>query len=175
MQHKEAARAIILKTAFQSRIDASSGRNRSFSNTGGGFRSDKSRSKIRHAAKIIFEIRIAVAVGILGAVGRILWIQSMAAFPSVGHAVVIGIVRCGKRTEFGPAAHGRLGVYQAFAADTFMDLAGQHPQLIVMRTLSKIGLAGLRLGYAAGAPDVIAQLDKVRPPYNVRRWRSTKP
>jgi histidinol-phosphate aminotransferase len=57
--------------------------------------------------------------------------------------------------------------YQAFAADTFMDLAGQHPQLIVMRTLSKIGLAGLRLGYAAGAPDVIAQLDKVRPPYNV--------
>lgn len=57
--------------------------------------------------------------------------------------------------------------YQAFADDTFMNLAGQHPRLVVMRTLSKIGLAGLRLGYAAGAPDVIAQLDKVRPPYNV--------
>lgn len=57
--------------------------------------------------------------------------------------------------------------YQAFADDSFMDLAGSQPHLIVMRTLSKLGLAGLRLGYAAGHPEVIAQLDKVRPPYNI--------
>ena len=57
--------------------------------------------------------------------------------------------------------------YQAFADDSFMDLAGSHERLIVMRTLSKLGLAGLRLGYAAGHPEVIAQLDKVRPPYNI--------
>ena len=57
--------------------------------------------------------------------------------------------------------------YQAFAEDSFINLAGSHPRLIVMRTLSKLGLAGLRLGYAAGHPDAIAQLDKIRPPYNV--------
>jgi len=42
--------------------------------------------------------------------------------------------------------------YSAFSSDTFMDLAGQYENLIVMRTLSKIGFAGLRVGYAAGAP-----------------------
>jgi histidinol-phosphate aminotransferase len=36
-----------------------------------------------------------------------------------------------------------------------------------MRTLSKFGLAGVRLGYMAGHADLIAQVDKVRPPYNV--------
>lgn len=57
--------------------------------------------------------------------------------------------------------------YQAFASDSLMNLAGQHENLIVMRTLSKIGLAGLRLGYAAGTPAWIGEIDKVRPPYNV--------
>ncbi|WP_028447682.1 histidinol-phosphate transaminase [Chitinimonas koreensis] len=57
--------------------------------------------------------------------------------------------------------------YTAFAEDSFMDLAGTHPRLLVMRTLSKLGLAGIRLGYAAGPADWIAELDKVRPPYNV--------
>ena len=36
-----------------------------------------------------------------------------------------------------------------------------------MRTLSKVGMAGLRLGYAAGSPAWIGEFDKVRPPYNV--------
>ena len=36
-----------------------------------------------------------------------------------------------------------------------------------MRTLSKIGMAGIRLGYAVAAPEWIAELNKVRPPYNV--------
>ena len=57
--------------------------------------------------------------------------------------------------------------YQSFAEDSFMGLAGSRAKLLVMRTLSKLGLAGIRLGYAAGHPDVIAQLDKLRPPYNV--------
>jgi histidinol-phosphate aminotransferase len=39
--------------------------------------------------------------------------------------------------------------------------------LIVMRTLSKLGLAGIRLGYMAGAAHWIEQFEKVRPPYNV--------
>ncbi|QOZ82440.1 MULTISPECIES: histidinol-phosphate transaminase [Chromobacterium] len=57
--------------------------------------------------------------------------------------------------------------YQAFASDSFMNLAGLRDNLIVMRTLSKLGLAGIRLGYAAGSAAWIRELDKVRPPYNI--------
>ncbi|KUM03844.1 histidinol-phosphate transaminase [Chromobacterium subtsugae] len=57
--------------------------------------------------------------------------------------------------------------YQSFASDSFMDLAGELDNLLVMRTLSKLGLAGIRLGYAAASPAWIEQLNKVRPPYNV--------
>jgi histidinol-phosphate aminotransferase len=41
------------------------------------------------------------------------------------------------------------------------------PNLVVMRTLSKLGLAGLRLGVLAGAPSWLHHVDKVRLPYNV--------
>jgi len=57
--------------------------------------------------------------------------------------------------------------YHAFAQKSFMQRLAQHPNLIVMRTLSKSGMAGLRLGYAAGSPAWMREFDKVRPPYNV--------
>lgn len=57
--------------------------------------------------------------------------------------------------------------YNIFAARSFLGRLAQFPNLIVMRTVSKVGLAGIRLGYAAAAPQWIDQLDKVRPPYNV--------
>ncbi len=57
--------------------------------------------------------------------------------------------------------------YGPFADDTFMPMLGEFPNLLVMRTLSKLGLAGLRLGYLAGHPDWISQLDKLRLPYNI--------
>jgi histidinol-phosphate aminotransferase len=57
--------------------------------------------------------------------------------------------------------------YTAFADDSLMALAGKVDNLLVLRTLSKIGLAGIRLGYAASTPVWIDALDKVRPPYNV--------
>ena len=57
--------------------------------------------------------------------------------------------------------------YHAFAQKSFMRRLAEHPNLVVMRTLSKIGMAGLRLGYAAGSPAWIGEFDKVRPPYNV--------
>jgi histidinol-phosphate aminotransferase len=42
------------------------------------------------------------------------------------------------------------------------------PNLVLMRTFSKIfGLAGLRLGYAIGHPEFIAELEKLRQPFNV--------
>ncbi len=57
--------------------------------------------------------------------------------------------------------------YQPFAIDSWMPRLAEFPHLLVMRTVSKMGLAGIRLGYLAGAPAWIAELDKVRPPYNV--------
>ena len=57
--------------------------------------------------------------------------------------------------------------YQPFALDSWMPRLPRHPNLLVMRTVSKLGLAGLRLGYLAGAPAWLEQLEKVRPPYNV--------
>jgi histidinol-phosphate aminotransferase len=57
--------------------------------------------------------------------------------------------------------------YHAFAKKSFIGRLAEYPNLVVMRTLSKIGMAGLRLGYAAGSPAWIGEFDKVRPPYNV--------
>jgi histidinol-phosphate aminotransferase len=57
--------------------------------------------------------------------------------------------------------------YQPFSSRTWMQRMGAHPHVLVMRTLSKFGLAGVRLGYMAGAAALIRELDKVRPPYNI--------
>ena len=57
--------------------------------------------------------------------------------------------------------------YHPFAQASFMGRLARHPNLLVMRTLSKLGLAGLRLGMLAGRPEWLAQLHKVRLPYNV--------
>ena len=57
--------------------------------------------------------------------------------------------------------------YQPFALDTWMSRLPEYPQAVVMRTVSKWGLAGIRLGYMAGHSDWINQFEKLRPPYNV--------
>lgn len=57
--------------------------------------------------------------------------------------------------------------YQPFAVDTWMPRLPQYPNLMVLRTVSKLGLAGLRLGYLSAAGPWLAELDKLRPPYNV--------
>ncbi|VVE15242.1 Histidinol-phosphate aminotransferase 2 [Pandoraea soli] len=57
--------------------------------------------------------------------------------------------------------------YQPFAGKTWMPRLSEFPQLLVMRTVSKLGLAGIRLGYVAGSPQWLEQIDKVRPPYNI--------
>ena len=57
--------------------------------------------------------------------------------------------------------------YQPFSSRTWMQRMAAHPHVLVLRTLSKFGLAGVRLGYLAGAAELIAEIDKVRPPYNV--------
>jgi len=57
--------------------------------------------------------------------------------------------------------------YAPFADASFMSRLGQHDNLLVMRTVSKMGLAGLRLGFLAGPPAWLDQFDKVRLPYNI--------
>jgi histidinol-phosphate aminotransferase len=57
--------------------------------------------------------------------------------------------------------------YHPFAQASFMDRLADFDNLLVMRTVSKMGLAGLRLGVLCGHPDIIRELDKVRLPYNI--------
>jgi histidinol-phosphate aminotransferase len=57
--------------------------------------------------------------------------------------------------------------YHAFAAASFLPRLAEFPNLVVLRTVSKIGMAGLRLGYAAAAPEWTTELNKARPPYNL--------
>lgn len=57
--------------------------------------------------------------------------------------------------------------YHVFAGRSLMPRLPEFSNLIIIRTVSKLGLAGIRLGYLVGRPEWVAQLDKVRPPYNV--------
>jgi histidinol-phosphate aminotransferase len=60
--------------------------------------------------------------------------------------------------------------YSAFADASFLPRIAEFPNLLVLRTLSKVGMAGIRLGYAIAAPEWIAQLNKLRAPYNVNAF-----
>lgn len=57
--------------------------------------------------------------------------------------------------------------YQPFAARSYIDRIERHGHVLLMRTLSKFGLAGIRLGYMMGPAALVAEVDKVRPPYNI--------
>ena len=61
--------------------------------------------------------------------------------------------------------------YQPFASRSWIDRIRAEParnrHVLLMRTLSKFGLAGVRLGYLMGPAALVAEVDKVRPPYNV--------
>jgi histidinol-phosphate aminotransferase len=57
--------------------------------------------------------------------------------------------------------------YYAFASDSFIPHLTDYPNLLVMRTFSKLGMAGLRLGFLAGSAYWLEQLEKLRLPYNV--------
>jgi histidinol-phosphate aminotransferase len=57
--------------------------------------------------------------------------------------------------------------YAPFTDASFMQELPEHDNLLVLRTVSKMGLAGLRLGLLAGAPGWLEQIDKTRLPYNL--------
>src|ERR1700760_1023762 len=56
--------------------------------------------------------------------------------------------------------------YQPFAQRSWLPRADQFDNVVVMRTVSKLGLAGIRLGYLVGKPVWLTEFDKVPPPYN---------
>jgi histidinol-phosphate aminotransferase len=80
------------------------------------------------------------------------------------HAVMENIIRAAGQ-------HGGLVVldeaYQPFSSRSYMDRIACHGHVLLLRTLSKFGLAGVRLGYLMGPKALIAEIDKVRPPYNI--------
>ena len=61
--------------------------------------------------------------------------------------------------------------YQPFSSRTWLDEIRAEPQayqhVLLLRTLSKFGLAGVRLGYLLGCKALISEIDKLRPPYNI--------
>lgn len=57
--------------------------------------------------------------------------------------------------------------YQPFSSRSYVDRLARHRHVLLMRTMSKFGLAGVRIGYMLGPKELVAEIDKVRPPYNV--------
>jgi histidinol-phosphate aminotransferase len=57
--------------------------------------------------------------------------------------------------------------YQPFSSRSYGARIAAHGHVLLMRTLSKFGLAGVRLGYLIGPKAVVGEIDKLRPPYNV--------
>ena len=57
--------------------------------------------------------------------------------------------------------------YAPFTSHSYLDEVGRHSNLLVMRTLSKFGLAGLRLGFLVGPADWLNEMEKLRLPYNI--------
>ncbi len=61
--------------------------------------------------------------------------------------------------------------YQPFSSRSYIDVIrrnpAEHAHVLLMRTMSKFGLAGVRLGYMMGQRELIGHINKVRPPYNI--------
>jgi histidinol-phosphate aminotransferase len=57
--------------------------------------------------------------------------------------------------------------YQPFSSRSYAERIARHGHVLLMRTMSKFGLAGVRIGYLIGPKPLIAEIDKVRPPYNI--------
>ena len=57
--------------------------------------------------------------------------------------------------------------YGGFAGKTFLPLLKKYDNLVILKTLSKVGLAAMRIGFLIGSPILVHELDKVRLPYNI--------
>jgi histidinol-phosphate aminotransferase len=57
--------------------------------------------------------------------------------------------------------------YFAYAGRSNLAHLAEHPNLVIMRTLSKVGMAGMRVGFSVSSPAIAQLLEKLRPPYNL--------
>ena len=57
--------------------------------------------------------------------------------------------------------------YFHFSGQTFLPLFGRYENLVLLRTLSKVGFAAMRIGLLIGPPALVREIDKVRLPYNL--------
>ncbi|MFZ2989386.1 MAG: histidinol-phosphate transaminase [Ideonella sp.] len=57
--------------------------------------------------------------------------------------------------------------YQPFASKDSLARLQRFDHVLLMRTMSKFGLAGVRIGYLMGRKALIAEVDKLRPPFNI--------
>ncbi|MDP2855351.1 MAG: histidinol-phosphate transaminase [Smithellaceae bacterium] len=57
--------------------------------------------------------------------------------------------------------------YGAFSGQTLLPLTKKYDNLLILKTLSKLGMASIRLGFLLGHPEIVAELNKVRLPYNI--------
>lgn len=63
--------------------------------------------------------------------------------------------------------------YGEFAQETAIPLIQNYSNLLILKTFSKLGLAGLRLGYLIGNSKLIGELKKANIPYNINRFTLT--
>ncbi len=57
--------------------------------------------------------------------------------------------------------------YGSFARKTLLPLSKKYDNVVILKTLSKVGLAAMRIGFLIGSPSLVRELDKVRLPYNI--------
>ena len=79
---------------------------------------------------------------------------------------------CFSRTEIQKLIENFEGIvvldeaYCDFSGQTFLDQMKDHNNLVILRSLSKIGLAGLRIGYGIFPRTLVDEINKIRLPYN---------
>jgi histidinol-phosphate aminotransferase len=72
--------------------------------------------------------------------------------------------------QLAEASHGLVVVdesYLEYSGVTMMEQLQQHDNLLIMRSLSKVGLAGLRLGYLVGHSKWVSHIERLRLPFNI--------
>lgn len=81
---------------------------------------------------------------------------------SFSRAVIIKIIKASKGIVVVDEA------YEPYSSvGSIVPLLGKYENLLVMRTLSKVGLAALRVGFLIGSPEAVVEVNKVRLPFNV--------
>ncbi len=99
-----------------------------------------------------------------------------------GNCVPVDQIRQLLKAAASGGGTGRLGkgalvvvdeAYIDFGGETCLPLLGDYPNLVILRTFSKVALAGLRIGYLLAAGEVVRELLKVKQPYNVNAFSQT--